>query len=106
MPSKLPVIKANTSQDNIAKMKVIAEYNKRSVAKELELIIEKHIAEFEREHGEIPVPEKTPWQKQMENISNITQQSINKTLSNSLKNGIELGNDAGDQVKKKTKKQN
>ncbi len=55
MPSKLPVIKANTSDENIIKMKTIARYNKRSLAKELEFIVEKHIAEFEQEHGEIEI---------------------------------------------------
>ena len=49
MASKLPVIKANTTQENIDKMKVIAEKNKRSMAKELELIGEKHIKEYEKE---------------------------------------------------------
>ncbi|MCC8139473.1 MAG: hypothetical protein LIO67_04080 [Lachnospiraceae bacterium] len=53
MPSKLPVIKANTSQENIEKMKVIARANKRSVAKELEWLIEKHIEDYERENGKI-----------------------------------------------------
>ena len=55
MPSKLPVIKANTSEENIQKMKVIAKFNKRSMAKELELIVEKHIETFEQEHGEIEI---------------------------------------------------
>lgn len=55
MPSKLPVIKANTTQENIVKMKTIAKYNKRSVAKELEYLIEKHIEEFEEKHGEIGI---------------------------------------------------
>lgn len=55
MPSKLPVIKANTTVDNIAKMKVIAKQNKRSLSKELEYIIEEHIREFEKQYGEIKV---------------------------------------------------
>lgn len=55
MPSKLPIIKANTTQENIVKMKTIAKYNKRSVAKELECIIENHIDKFEKEHGEIEI---------------------------------------------------
>lgn len=55
MPSKLPIIKANTSEENIIKMKTIARYNKRSLAKEIEYIIEKHISEFEKEHGEIEI---------------------------------------------------
>ena len=53
MPSKLPIIKANTTHVNIAKMKVIAETNKRSVAKELEWLIERHINDFENKYGEI-----------------------------------------------------
>lgn len=53
MPSKLPIIKANTTDENIIKMKTIARYNKRSLAKEVEYIVEKHIAEFEKEHGKI-----------------------------------------------------
>lgn len=53
MPSKLPVIKANTSEENIEKMKVIAKAHKRSVAKELEMLIEKHIKDYEAENGEI-----------------------------------------------------
>lgn len=60
MPSKLPVIKANTSEDNIIKMKTIARYNKRSLAKELEYIVEKHIMEFEKEHGKIEVYKMSP----------------------------------------------
>lgn len=60
MPSKLPVIKANTTQDNIVKMKTIAKYNKRSVAKELEYLIEKHIEEFEKEHGAIEIYTMSP----------------------------------------------
>ena len=55
MPSKLPVIKANTKQINIDKMKYIAETNKRSVAKELEMIIENHIEDYENKNGEIKI---------------------------------------------------
>ncbi len=57
MPSKLPIIKANTTQENIDKMKVIAQANKRSVAKELEYLIEQRIKEYEDEHGEIDFDE-------------------------------------------------
>ena len=53
MPSNLPIIKTNTTYTNISKMKVIAKAHKRSVAKELEYLIEKHIEEYEAEHGEI-----------------------------------------------------
>lgn len=53
MPSSLPVIKANTSQENVMKMKFIARHNKRSLASELVLVVEEHIQEFEREYGKI-----------------------------------------------------
>ena len=55
MPSKLPVIKANTTQENISKMGIIAKAHKRSVSKELEFLIENHIAQYEQEHGEIKI---------------------------------------------------
>ena len=79
MPSKLPVIKANTKQENIDKMKFIAEYNKRSLAKELELIIEKHIHEFESEHGEITFYYMSP----KEAINKMAQRITNKINENS-----------------------
>lgn len=53
MASNLPIIKANTKQINIDKMKHIAKTNKRSLAKEIEFIVENHITEYEAEHGEI-----------------------------------------------------
>lgn len=57
MPSKLPILKTNTTQENIDKMKIIAKANKRSLAKELEFITELHIKEFESVHGEIKTEE-------------------------------------------------
>lgn len=35
------------------KLRYIAEYNARSANKELEILIRKHIMEFEKEHGKI-----------------------------------------------------
>lgn len=60
MPSSLPVIKVRTNEDNVVKMKTIAKYNKRSVSKEIETLIENHINEFEKEHGEIEICMMTP----------------------------------------------
>lgn len=57
MPSKLPILKMNTSQENIDKMKIIAKENKRSMAKELEMIVELHIKQYESIHGEIKLNE-------------------------------------------------
>ena len=53
MPSDLPVIKVRTNLENVVKMKTIAKCHKKSVSKEIEGLIEKHIEEFETEHGEI-----------------------------------------------------
>lgn len=55
MPSDLPVLKTNTKQENIDKMKIIAKANKRSLAKELEFITELHIKEYESMHGAIEI---------------------------------------------------
>lgn len=56
MASNLPVIRARTSEDNIIKMKFIAKCNGQSLSKEIGYIIEQHIAQFEKEHGEIKIP--------------------------------------------------
>lgn len=72
MPSKLPIIKANTSDENIIKMKYIAKWNKRSLAKELEYIVEKHIAEFEEEHGTIEID----WMSPQEIVQDISDRII------------------------------
>ena len=55
MPSDLPVLKTNTKQENIDKMKIIAKANKRSLAKELEFITELHIKEYESVHETIEI---------------------------------------------------
>ena len=60
MPSDLPVIKVRTHEDNIVKIKTIAEYNNRSVSKEVEKLILDHIAEFEQKYGEITIGQMTP----------------------------------------------
>lgn len=55
MPSELPVIKVRTSQENVTKIKTIAKYNNKSTSKEIEKLIEKHIAEFEKSVAEIKI---------------------------------------------------
>lgn len=42
-----------TNKDLMKKLSYIAEYNARSANRELEVIIKKHIAQFEKEHGKI-----------------------------------------------------
>ena len=55
MPSDLPVIKVRTNPDNVVKIKTIAKHHKKSVSKEIESLIEKHINKFEQEHGKIEI---------------------------------------------------
>ena len=40
------------------KLRYIAAKNSRSMNKELDYLVKQHIAEYEKEHGEIPLPEK------------------------------------------------
>ncbi len=42
-----------TEKDLLKKFSYVAEYNARSANRELEVLIKKHIAEFEKEHGKI-----------------------------------------------------
>lgn len=90
MPSKLPVIKANTTPENIEKMRVIASANKRSIAKELEWLIERHIAEYESEHGEIDATL---------SIEKFIEMSKNENLTKEEKRrlAIQMGKFLGDQ---------
>lgn len=53
MPSKRPVIAIRTTEEIIEKMKVISEENNRSISKEAELLIKKHIKKYEEYNGEI-----------------------------------------------------
>lgn len=87
MPSKLPIIKANTTQKNIDKMKVIAEANKRSVAKELEWLIERHIEKYEEVNGEIEI--KNPFDE----VTEMLQSDI--PFKEKMKKSYELGKSIG-----------
>lgn len=42
--------------ENFEKIKYISEQNKRSIAMQIEFLIEHCISEYETEHGTIPVP--------------------------------------------------
>jgi hypothetical protein len=43
------------SEENFEKIKRIAKANKRSIAMQIEFLIEQHIKEWEAEHGEIDI---------------------------------------------------
>lgn len=60
MPSNLPSIKVRTEEDTIIKLKAIAKHNKRSLSKEVERLILKHIWDFEQKNGEIQIDLMSP----------------------------------------------
>lgn len=60
MPSDLPVIKVRTNLENVVKIKTIAKHHKKSVSKEIEALIEKHIKDYEKEYGEITLYTMSP----------------------------------------------
>lgn len=53
MPSKKPIIATRTDQITIKKFEKIAEKDNRSMSNLSELLIKKHIQQYESEHGEI-----------------------------------------------------
>lgn len=59
MPSNLPTFTLRIPEKLLAKLRVIASMNKRSVNKEIEFLIERYVEEFEAKHGEIKIDEET-----------------------------------------------
>jgi len=53
MPSNLPQFTLRINLDLLEKLRYVAKQNSRSATKEIEMLIKKHIAEFEQEHGDI-----------------------------------------------------
>lgn len=58
MPSDLPRFTIRTKQENIDKMKYIAEIECRSTSKEIEYLMLKRIREYEKKFGEITLSQK------------------------------------------------
>ncbi|HBC94338.1 MAG TPA: hypothetical protein DCZ10_15925 [Pelotomaculum sp.] len=56
MPSQLPPFSLRVPEPLLNKLRKIAEANKRSTNKEIEFLIEKHVQEYEKEHGPIQPP--------------------------------------------------
>ena len=54
MKDNLPRYTLRISQNLLNKLDYIAEYEGRSKNKELEQLVKRRIAEFEKEHGSIP----------------------------------------------------
>lgn len=55
MPSNKPTILVRTEEKHKKKIEYIAEENNRSVSKEVEFLIKKHIKQYEEYNGEIKV---------------------------------------------------
>lgn len=56
MPSKLPHFAIRIDRELMDKLKYIAESNARSANREIEMLIRKHVAEYESKHGPIIFP--------------------------------------------------
>ena len=53
MPNDVSKFTLRTESELLQKFHFVAEYNARSSNRELEVIMKKHIAEFEKIHGKI-----------------------------------------------------
>ena len=60
MPSDLPQFTIRINKRTLFKIRHIADYNERSANKEITLLIRRHIAAHEAEHGVINVPAELP----------------------------------------------
>ena len=58
MPSNKPVILIRTNDDIKKKIEKIADENSRSVSKEVEYLLKRHIKRYEDDNGEIKINEK------------------------------------------------
>ena len=54
MPSQLPKFTFRVEAEVLEKLRYIAESNFRTVNKELEMIVNQHIDNYDSEHGAIP----------------------------------------------------
>lgn len=57
MPSTKPIFTLRLNPDILAKLKYIADDNFRPINSELTMLVLKHIAAYEAEHGEIKLAE-------------------------------------------------
>lgn len=53
MPTDTAKFRLRAEEDLMKKFRFVAEYNARSANRELEVLIKKHIAEFEQANGKI-----------------------------------------------------
>lgn len=55
MATNKKVFTLRLEENNFEKIKIIAEKNKRSIAMQIEYLIEQHIEKYEEEHGSIKI---------------------------------------------------
>ena len=55
MTSKINVLGVRLNDSLKEKLKFVADYNGRSMSKEIEHLVIKHVEQFEKEHGPIDV---------------------------------------------------
>lgn len=55
MTSKINVLGVRLNDSLKEKLKFVADYNGRSMSKEIEQLVIKHVEQFEKEHGPIDV---------------------------------------------------
>lgn len=53
MPSNQSKFTIRVDSELLKKFRFVAEYNARSANKEIEVLMKKHVAEFEKVHGKI-----------------------------------------------------
>ncbi|MDE7324625.1 MAG: hypothetical protein K2N73_18290 [Lachnospiraceae bacterium] len=53
MTTKISKFTIRVEDDTLKRFRYVAEYNARSANRELEVLMKRHIAKFEKEHGEI-----------------------------------------------------
>ena len=57
MPSDITKFTLRTESEILKKFRFVAEYNARSANREIETLMKKHIAEFEKVNGKIKLEE-------------------------------------------------
>ena len=55
MPSNKPIVVIRTTEEIKKKIEFVAEENNRSVSKEVELLIKRHLKRYEEDNGEIKI---------------------------------------------------
>lgn len=55
MPDDISKFTIRTDAEVLKKFRFVADYNARSANREIEVLMKKHVAEFEKQHGKIDI---------------------------------------------------